>query len=502
MDRRRNGAWNGVAGVFALKEHGTRVSVEALAGVTTFFTTAYIIFVNPSILSQAGIPWRGAFIATILTISAGSLLIGLFANVPYVLAPGMGLNAFFAFTVCAGFGFAWQEALALVFLSGLVKLAVMSSPFRKRLFAAIPLQLQHAISGGIGAFIAYIGIKQAEFLRFTVDRGSIIAAWPREGGAGGGAGPLADSIGGLVASGGVVPSLANFTSPTSLVALAALIVTVILMVMKVRGAILIGILAGSALGIPFGLVDLSKAAIDTSTLGASFGEFGTTFGAAFGNPGILSLFAKPERIPLVFVTVLAFSLSDVFDMVGTFMGTGRGTGIFSDDDMRALESKPGLGSRLERSLIACSASTSIGAVMGTSNTTAYVESAAGIEAGGKTGLTALVISALFLVCILLAPVAGLVPAAATAPALIVIGVLMMGSFRHISWEPLEEALPAGLTVFMMAFSYSISNGIAAGFILHCVVRIAQGRAREVHPIMYGTSALFIVNFVVTSLLKV
>jgi len=485
---------------FKLKANGTKVSTEILAGVTTFFTMVYIIFVNPSILSLTGIPWNGVFLATIIAAAAGTLFMGLFANVPYALAPGMGLNAFFTFTVCFAFGFKWQEALALVFLCGVINIIITVTKVRKEIIKSIPTSLQHAIGGGIGVFIAYIGIKEANFIKFTSEAPNILTVFSKFGS------PesvpsnnLVDHVGTVITNGNIIPALSNFSQPGMIVALIGLVIIVVLMILKVKGAILIGILAATAISIPFGLVNLAAVKIDPASWSKAFSDLGLTFGAAFGNPGFGSLFADPARIPLVIITIFAFSLADTFDTIGTFIGTGRATGIFTDADMKAMDSSSGFKSKMDRALFADSVATSIGAIFGTSNTTTYIESAAGIEAGGKTGLTSVVTAILFMLCAFLAPIAGIVPAAATAPALIVVGILMMGSFKKIDWEDFAEAVPAFFAAILMAFCYNISYGMAAAFIFYCGIKLIKGKGKEVHPILYGATALFLINFVIMAI---
>jgi AGZA family xanthine/uracil permease-like MFS transporter len=482
---------------FKLKANGTKVSTEILAGVTTFFTMVYIIFVNPSILSLTGIPWNGVFLATIIAAAAGTMFMGLFANVPYALAPGMGLNAFFTFTVCFAFGFKWQEALALVFICGLINILITVTKVRKEIIKSIPTSLQHAIGGGIGVFIAYIGIKEANFIKFTSEAPNILTVFSKFGSPDSvPSNKLVDHVGTVITNGNIIPALSNFSQPGMIVALIGLVTIVVLMILKVKGAILIGILAATAISIPFGLVNLSAVKIDPASWAKAFDDLGLTFGAVFGNPGFGSLFADPARIPLVIITIFAFSLADTFDTIGTFIGTGRATGIFTDADMKAMDSSSGFKSKMDRALFADSVATSVGAIFGTSNTTTYIESAAGIEAGGKTGLTSVVTAILFLLCAFLAPIAGIVPAAATAPALIVVGILMMGSFKKIDWEDFAEAVPAFFAAILMAFCYNISYGMAAAFIFYCGIKLIKGKGKEIHPILYGATALFLINFVI------
>lgn len=473
--------------LFKLKENGTKVSTELIAGLTTFFAMSYIIFVNPAMLSQGGVlvPYGGAFLATIFAAVIGTLVMGLFANVPYAQAPGMGLNAFFVYTVCFTLGFTWQQALAMVFLCGIINIIITVTKLRKAIIKAIPVSLQNAIGGGIGIFIAYIGIKNAGFLQFTADPGTYTM--------------LGETV---VANSSIVPALVDFTAPAAQLALIGLAITVLLIILKVRGAILIGIIATTLIGIPYGVVNIkSLEGLNLlEGLGDTFESLSLTFGAAFGKDGIQSLFNDAAKIPLVLMTIFAFSLTDTFDTIGTFIGTGRKSGIFSEEDEKAMFASSGFKSKMDKALCADAVATSIGAIFGTSNTTTYVESAAGIGAGGRTGLTSVTVAVLFLACILLAPIAGLVPAAATAPALIIVGIMMMSAFKEIEWPDLEEAIPAFFAGIFMALCYSISYGIAAGFIFFLIVKICKRKFKEISPILLIASLLFLANFVILALL--
>ncbi|MDN5277261.1 MAG: adenine/guanine/hypoxanthine permease [Clostridiales bacterium] len=468
---------------FKISENGSKVSTEILAGLTTFFAMSYIIFVNPAILSQTGMPWGAVFLATIIASVVGTLVMGLFANVPYAQAPGMGLNAFFTYTVCLGLGFSWKQALAMVFICGLINIFIIVTKIRKSIIKAIPVSLQNAIGGGIGIFIAYIGIKNAGLLNFTSDPGHHVIL----------------ESGTVISDSSAVPALVTLNDPAVLLAIIGIVLTFILLVLKVRGAILLGIIATTIIGIPMGVVDVSKVGTTTG-LGSAFAELGTTFGAALGPEGMGSLFADPEKIPLVLMTIFAFSLADTFDTIGTFIGTGRQSGIFSAEDIQLMESSSGFKSKMDKALFADAIATSIGSLFGTSNTTTYIESAAGIGVGGRTGLTSVVTALLMLACVFLAPVAGLVPAAATAPALIAVGIMMMSSFKEIKWDDLNEAIPAFFAGVFMALCYSISYGIAAGFIFYCVVKICKGQLKDIHPILIVSTLLFILNFVILAII--
>ncbi|HBG22484.1 MAG TPA: guanine permease [Peptococcaceae bacterium] len=464
---------------FKLKQNGTTVSTEIIAGLTTFFAMSYIIFVNPEILSQTGIPWGAVFLATIIASAIGTLVMGLVANVPYALAPGMGLNAFFTYTVCFALNFTWQQALSMVFLCGIINIILTVTKIRKLIITAIPRSLQSAIGGGIGIFIAFIGIKNAGLINFTANPGTYTVF----------------ESGTAIADSSAIPALVTLNDPTVLLALIGLALTVILLVLRVKGAILLGIIGTTILGIPMGVVDISAIGV-SSDISSSFSELGSVFGAIFSSSGISSLFVETAKIPLVLITIFAFSLTDIFDTIGTFIGTGRRSGIFSAEDEKAMMSSSGFKSKMDKALFADSIATSIGALFGTSNTTTYVESAAGIGAGGRTGLTSVVTALLFVLAIFLAPVAGIVPAAATAPALIAVGIMMMSAFKDIKWDILDEAIPAFFAGVFMAICYNISYGIAGGFIFYCIVKLCKGQFKEVHPVIIVSALIFILNFIV------
>ena len=453
-----------------------------VAGLTTFFAMSYIIFVNPNMLSQTGMPFGAVFLATIFASVVGTLVMGLFANVPYAQAPGMGLNAFFTFTVVFALGFTWQEALAMVFLCGVVNILITVTKIRKSIIKAIPVSLQNAIGGGIGIFVAYIGLKNAGILQFTADPGTYT---------------LAES-GTVVASSAATPAIVTLNTPSVLLFLIGLVLTVILLVLNVKGAILIGIVATTILGIPMGVVDLSGISF-TQGISDSFTQLGTTFGAAF-TQGFPALFSDAARLPLVLMTIFAFSLSDTFDTIGTFIGTGRRSGIFSEEDEATMASSSGFKSKMDKALFADSIATSVGAIFGTSNTTTFVESASGIGAGGRTGLTSCVTALCFLIAIVLSPVAGAIPSAATAPALIVVGCMMLSAFKEIKWEDFSEAVPAFFAGIFMALCYSISYGIASGFIFYCIIKVVKKEARSIHPILWVATALFVLNFIILAIL--
>ena len=447
---------------FKLKEHGTKFSTEVVAGLTTFFTMAYIIVVNPSILSQSGMEWGAVFLATIISAIIGTLVMGLVANVPYAQAPGMGLNAFFVYTVCFGLGFSWQQALSMVFICGLVNILITVTKIRKFIIKAIPQGLQNAIGGGIGIFIAYIGLLNVGFVNF--DAG--------------------------------VPGMSAINTPTLWLFLIGLVITVVLLVLKVKGAILIGIIVSTIIGIPMGLTSTA----DTISFVDACKVLPTTLGVIFTGEGIPSLFNDLSKLPLILVTIFSFTLTDTFDTIGTFIGTGRRSGIFSAEDEKAMESSAGFKSKMDKALFADAIATSIGSIFGTSNTTTYVESAAGIGAGGRTGHTRVVDSISFAISAFLATFVSAIPAAATAPALVLVGVMMLAAFKEIDWTDLDDAIPAFFAGVFMALSYSITTGIATGFIFYGIVKLFKKEAKDVHPILWGSAVLFILNYVLLAII--
>lgn len=465
---------------FKLKENGTSVSTEIVAGLTTFFAMAYIIIVNPNILSQAGMQWGAVFLATIISSIIGTLIMGLVANVPYAQAPGMGLNAFFVYTVCFGLGFTWQQALSMVFICGIVNILITVTKIRKYIIKAIPRSMQNAIGGGIGIFIAYIGFKNANIINFTNDTAAEVG------------------IGASMNGSQVVPTLSGFSSSelTALLAVIGLVITVVLLMLNVKGAIFIGIILTSLIGIPMGLTNMGSSVSFKDACAA----LPSTFGVIFTKEGLVSLFSDPTKLPVVLVTIFSFSLSDTFDTIGTFIGTGRRTGIFSEEDEKAMETTAGFKSKMDKALFADATATSIGAILGTSNTTTFVESAAGIGVGGRTGFTSVVVAICFAISAFFASFVSAIPSAATAPALIIVGIMMLSSFKEIDWEDLSEAIPAFFAGIAMALFYSISNGIATGFVFYCIVKICKKKANEIHPILWVVTGLFVLNFILLALI--
>jgi AGZA family xanthine/uracil permease-like MFS transporter len=418
--------------LFKLSAHGTNVKTEILAGLTTFVTMAYIIIVNPLTLQIAGMDFKAQFTATILASAVGTLFMGLFANWPLALAPGMGMNAFFTFTLTKQMGLPWQTALGVVLISGLLFVVVSMTGLRKLLITAIPTTLKHAVGAGIGLFIMLIGFKNAGI---------------------------------IVANEATLVGLGSFKSAPVLLALFGLVLTGALMAKRVPGNILIGIAVTTLLGIPLGVTKLPTA----------------IFSMPVAPPGFqvhyLTDALKVSLIPAIF----ALFFSDLFDTLGTFVGTAGKAGLMNED---------GSLRGGDRALWAESVGTTVGALIGTSNIATYVESAAGIAAGGRTGLTAVSVGILFLICLFISPIALAVPAVATAPALIIVGVLMAQSFLKIDLNDFYEAFPAILTAVLMPFTFSIATGLALGFIAYTLLNLLTGRGARVHWLMYVLTVFF------------
>ncbi len=457
--------------LFHLKEHGTNVRTEIIAGLTTFFTMAYIIFLNPTIIGQsnpafAKVGYEGAmadsavFTATCIGAALGTWLVGWLSNYPMAQAPGLGLNAVFAYTLCIGFGLSPAAALAAVFIGGVFFILLTVTGARKAIVEAIPMSLKKAISAGIGLFIALIGFGNA---------GIVI-------GQGDGAATAVD--------------LASFTQPTIILSLVGLVLMTVLVIQKVPGAIFIGMVLTAIIanvlqvfsdmlgwGINMGVTYPTNWTphVDLSMFGQCFVGFGELFTAP-----IASILA-------VLITLL---MVDMFDTIGTLIGAADKAGLLDENG-----NLPGI----ERAMLADALATSAGAVFGTSTVTTYVESTSGIAAGGRTGLTSTVTGLCFAFALVLSPLLGFVPTSATAPVLIIVGIMMCSALKDIDWADLEIAFPCFFTVVGMPFFYSITDGIAFGFISYVLVKVARAKFKEVHPLMYVICCLFILMFVITGL---
>ena len=456
--------------LFKLSENNTTVKTEIIAGITTFITMAYIIFVNPNILKFSGMNLPGikgegaaaftalndpvvasVFAATCLAAAVGTFVMAFYANLPFAQAPGMGLNAFFTFSVCLTLGYTWQQALSAVFISGILFIIITLTSIREKIVDALPQNLKLAISGGIGLFIALIGFKS----------GGII-----------------------VGNQETLVTFGELTSASAIVTLIGIVVTAILMSRKVKGAILYGIIITAIVGIPFKITNISDIQVFSAPPDLSY-----TF-MQFDFPGLLGAGAAKGAFAAllsVIMVVITFSLVDLFDTIGTLVGTATKANMLDEN---------GRVKNMNKALMSDAIATTAGAIMGTSTVVTYVESTAGVAEGGRTGLTSATVGVLFLCSLFFSGLVGIVPAEATAPALVIVGVLMMGAVSKIDFSDFTEALPAFFTIAIMPFSYSIANGIAAGIIFYPIVKVVTGKHKEVSPIVYILAVLFIIRFVV------
>ncbi len=422
---------------FKLTENGTTIRTEVIAGVTTFLTMAYIIIVNPLILANAGMDLGAVFVVTCIAAAVGTLIMGLLANYPIALAPGMGLNAYFAFVVVPSFDGSWQIALGAVFLSGLLFLILSLTPARSWLVNSIPRTLKLSIAAGIGLFLAIIGLQNA--------------------------GIVVDSPATLVTMG-------NMASASVLLASAGFISIAVLTVMRIPGAIIISIIGVTILAIALGVQEYGGIVGPVPSIAPTFMQM-DIMGAL--NAGALTI-------------IFTFLLVDILDTAGTLVAVAH-QGNLNDKD--------GNLPRLRSALLADSSATVVGAALGTSTTTSYIESAAGIEAGGRTGLTAVVVAILFVLALFFSPLLSTIPAYATAPALIFVACLMMRSIKDIDWEDMTEYLPAMVTIIMMPLTFSIANGIGLGFITYFLIKLLTGKIKDINPAVAIISALFFIKMV-------
>jgi AGZA family xanthine/uracil permease-like MFS transporter len=421
--------------LFKLSEHGTNVKTEILAGFTTFMTMAYILIVNPLILSDAGMDFGAVFTATALASLVATLVMSLYANLPFVLAPGMGLNAFFAYTVVLTMGYTWQFALTAVFIEGIIFLILTFFNVREAIIDSIPTNIKKAVSVGIGLFIAFIGLYNS----------------------------------GIVIQGQGVPlTLGDFVAnPNAQVALAGLVITGVLLALRVKGAILLGIIASTVLAIPLGVASLPE--------------------SVFSTPPPMNIFAfEFDKILTadMWIVLGTFLFVDMFDTIGTLIGVATKANMLDENGKL-----PGI----KRALFADAIGTTFGAVVGTSTVTTYVESAAGVAEGGRTGLTALVAAGLFGVALFVSPLFIMIPGAATAPALVIVGLFMMSPIKEIDLDDFTEAIPAFLTIIMMPLAYSIAEGIVFGIVSYAGLKLLTGKGKEVPVVTYVLAVLFVLK---------
>lgn len=421
---------------FKIEQKGSTVRTEILAGITTFMTMAYILAVNPSILSETGMDAGSVFAATAISSAIATVIMALYANLPVGLAPGMGLNAFFAFSVCLGMGYSWQFALTAVFLEGLIFIILTVTNLREAILNCIPLSLKKAISAGIGLFIAFIGLQ--------------------------GSGIVVDNPATLV-------SIGNLTSPSAIVTIIGIFAVAIMLILNIRGALLYGIIIATVAGIFLGVTkldSLSSANIFVvPSLAPTFWQFD---------------FSKIFTTDMIFV-LTTFLFVDLFDTVGTLVGVAT-KGNLLDEEGRLPEAR--------QAFMADAIGTCVGAIMGTSTVTSFVESASGVAAGGRTGLTALVVAFFFLISLFLAPIFLLIPAAATAPALIIVGLFMISPIKEVDFDDFAVSIPVFVTIIGMPLTYSIAHGIAWGVISYVVINVMAGKFSKIHPLTFILAIVF------------
>lgn len=431
---------------FHLSEKGTNVRTEIIAGITTFLAMAYILGVNPMILSDAGMDIESVFTATALSAAVASIIMGILANYPVALAAGMGVNALFAYTICGAMGYSWEAALAAVFLSGVVFVVISITGVRKMIIDAIPVQLKLAIGAGIGFFIAFVGLKNAAI---------------------------------IIANESTFVGIGNFSDPTVLLSIFGILVTIACVVKKVPAAVFVGLIVTAIVGVILGVAGFENMPV----LGGVFSfDFKLNAAGAFMN-GFTELFANPFN---AIVVIFSFLFVDFFDTAGTLVAVGTEVGLVN---------QKGELEGAEKALLADSIGTVFGAVIGTSTVTSFVESSSGVQVGGKTGLTAVTTGVLFLLSMLISPlILGLITNAVTAPALVVVGVMMARQMKGIDWDNMIYAVSAFVTIISMILAYSISNGIAFGFVAYTVAMISAGKAKEIHPTVWALMVIFVLYF--------
>jgi len=423
---------------FKFSERNTSFSTETLAGLTTFVTMAYIIIVNPAILSKTGMDFNGVFIATIVASMIGTLIMGIFANYPIAIAPGMGMNAYFAFAVVIGMGIAWQQALGTVFIASAIFVVLSFTKFRQALINSIPTSLKQGIGAGIGLFVTFIGLQSSKL---------------------------------VISSPATIVTLGNLSDPTTFLSIIGLLISLVLMVNNVKGALFIGMILTSIIAFFQGLIVVPASLFSLPTgLEHTFMQMDVQ-GALDGG---------------LYAIIFTFLIVTLFDTTGTMLGIGSQAGLIKAD---------GEFPNVRGALLADAFGSTFGALLGTSPTSSYVESGAGVAAGGRTGFSSVVVALLFGLMLFCAPIAQMLASipAVTAPALIIVGFLMMNGLKLIDWNDMEEAVPAFLTLFMMPMSYSITTGVGVGFIVYPLLKIFRGKARQVHPLMYLFMVLFIIQ---------
>lgn len=466
---KNNTADNFLTRFFKLKESKTSVKTEVLAGFTTYITMAYALLVIPNILKFSGMnaqnikgdgaaalsilgdPVIGAaFTGTCIVAAVGTLIMSLYANLPFAVAPGIGLTAFFSYSVCLTLGYTWQQGLAAVAISGILFILITLTSIREKIVECLPKNIKVAITSGIGLFIALIGLKS----------GGIVVSNP-----------------------GTLVAFGDFTKPNTILTIIGIVLMGILIARGVKGAMLIAILATTIIGIPMGITHIENIKLLSTPPSVAH-----TF-MAFDFKGLLSHGGSGAfgTVINIFMVILTFSLVDLFDTIGTLVGTAQKADMIQAD---------GKIKNMKKALLADAVATTLSAAFGGATTATYVESTAGIAEGGRTGLTTLVVSMLFVLTLFLGGIVGIVPSEATSPALVIVGILMMESIKDVDFSDFTEALPAFFTIAMMPFSYSIANGIAAGIIFYPIMKVTTGKHKDVHPIMYILAVLFVLRFLI------
>jgi adenine/guanine/hypoxanthine permease len=452
---------------FKLSENNTNIKTEILAGLTTFITVAYVLLVIPNTLKASGMNSAGlqgdaagtltilndpivgsAFASTCIASAIGTFIMAIYANLPIVLAPGIGLTAFFSYSVCLNLGYTWQQGITAVFISGSVFILITLTSIREKIVDALPQNLKLAITAGIGLFISLIGLKS----------GNIIVSNP-----------------------GTLVGFGDFKNPSTILTIIGIVIMAILMAKKVKGAMLISMIITTIIGIPMGITKTGGMQLFyVPPIGKTFFSFDFQGLLGHGGSGVIG------AIVSIFMVIVTFSLVDLFDSIGTLVGTAQKADMVMED---------GKVKNMKQALLSDSLATTMGAMFGTTTLATVVESAAGIAEGGRTGLTSFVVGVLFLVSLFFGGLIGIVPSEATAPALVIVGVLMLGAVKEIDFDDFTEALPAFFTIAIMPFSYSIANGVAAGIIFYPIMKLVTGKYKDVHPIMYVLALLFIFRFV-------
>lgn len=428
---------------FELRKRHTNVKTEAIAGLATFLSMSYILFVNPEILSSTGMDAKAVFVATALAAVVGTLIMGLYANFPVAQAPGMGMNAFFAFTICSqATGYGFQEALFIVFCAGLVFILLAATGLRELIINAIPSSLKYAVSAGIGLFIAFVGLKGAGI---------------------------------IVSNEATLVGIGDFSNPSTLLAIFGIILTLILLARKIKAAIFIGLVTTAIIGLITGVLQSPDAIVASiPSLEPVFGKlWDVNFGLLFGSPQF-------------YFFVFSVLFLDFFDTAGTLMGVATRAGLI-DNKGKLINGN--------KALMSDATATTIGAVIGTSSVTSYAESVVGVESGGRTGLMAVFVAIFFVIAMFFSPLLSMVTSAVTAPALVSVGALMMQSTKHVDFDDFADTTATFLTMIFMILAYSIAEGIAVGFLVYVVLKVAQGQAKKVHPIMYFLAIMFVLYFI-------